>query len=74
VATWSNIPATSKDPMPTEGKKTGDLAYLNEVSPVPLQQAPRHLRGRSPSVWRRAVLFVTAVYVAWRSDPSTGPT
>jgi putative transposase len=34
--------------MLTEWKKTGDLAYLNEVSSVPLQQALRHLQGRSP--------------------------
>ncbi|BBJ47181.1 hypothetical protein SSPO_098990 [Streptomyces antimycoticus] len=37
-----NYNATSA--MLTEWKKTGELAYLNEVSSVPLQQALRHLQ------------------------------
>ncbi|WP_162489388.1 helix-turn-helix domain-containing protein, partial [Streptomyces olivochromogenes] len=31
--------------MLTAWKKTGELAFLNEVSSVPLQQALRHLQG-----------------------------
>ena len=33
--------------MLTEWKRTDDLAFLNEVSSVPLQQALRHLKARS---------------------------
>jgi len=37
----------------TEWKKTDDLAYLNEVSSVPLQQALRHLQGAFAAFWDR---------------------
>ncbi|MFE2491308.1 RNA-guided endonuclease InsQ/TnpB family protein [Streptomyces mirabilis] len=39
---WVNYHQTSA--MLTAWKKTGELAYLNEVSSVPLQQALRHLQ------------------------------
>jgi putative transposase len=37
--------------MLTEWKKTDQLAYLNEVSSVPLQQALRHLQGAFAAFW-----------------------
>jgi putative transposase len=37
----------------TEWKKTEELAFLNEVSCVPLQQALRHLQGAFVSFWEK---------------------
>ncbi|MFK0050278.1 RNA-guided endonuclease InsQ/TnpB family protein [Streptomyces sp. NPDC090741] len=39
--------------MLTEWKKTEELAFLSEVSSVPLQQALRHLQGAFVSFWDR---------------------
>ena len=35
----------------TEWKRTDELAFLNEVSSVPLQQALRHLQGAFAAFW-----------------------
>ena len=40
--------------MLTGWKKTDDLAYLNEVSSVPLQQALRHFQGAFAAFFRQA--------------------
>lgn len=39
--------------MLTEWKRSDDLAYLNEVSSVPLQQALRHLQGAFAAFWEK---------------------
>src|ERR1035441_8395261 len=39
--------------MLTEWKRSGDLAYLNEVSSVPLQQALRHLQSAFARFWEK---------------------
>ncbi|MFG3702427.1 RNA-guided endonuclease InsQ/TnpB family protein, partial [Micromonospora sp. NPDC047620] len=44
-----NYHATSA--MLTAWKKTEDLAFLNEVSSVPLQQTLRHLQGAFVAFW-----------------------
>lgn len=41
----------------TEWKKTGELAYLNEVSSVPLQQALRHLQGAFTNFFGRRAKY-----------------
>ena len=46
-----NYNATSA--MLTAWKKTDDLAYLSEVSSVPLQQCLRHLQGAFVSFWEK---------------------
>jgi putative transposase len=43
--------------MLTEWKKTGELAYLNEVSSVPLQQALRHLQGAFAAFWDKRARY-----------------
>ncbi|WP_232344060.1 hypothetical protein, partial [Actinoplanes awajinensis] len=44
-----NYHATSA--MLTAWKKSEDLAFLNEVSSVPLQQCLRHLQGAFAAFW-----------------------
>ena len=41
----------------TGWKKSGDLAYLNEVSSVPLQQALRHLQGAFAAFWDKRARY-----------------
>jgi putative transposase len=41
----------------TGWKKTEDLAYLNEVSSVPLQQALRHLQGAFAAFWDKRAKY-----------------
>jgi putative transposase len=55
-----NYNATSA--MLTGWKKTGELAYLSEVSSVPLQQALRHLQGAFANFW-----WKRAKYPAFKS-------
>jgi putative transposase len=43
--------------MLTSWKKTGDLAYLGEVSSVPLQQALRHLQGAFTAFWDKRAKY-----------------
>ena len=43
--------------MLTEWKKTDDLAYLNEVSSVPLQQALPHLQGAFAAFWDKRARY-----------------
>lgn len=43
--------------MLTEWKKSEDLAYLAEVSSVPLQQALRHLQGAFVAFWGKRALY-----------------
>ena len=43
--------------MLTAWKKTEDLAYLNEVSSVPLQQALRHLQSAFVSFWEKRAKY-----------------
>ncbi len=43
--------------MLTEWKRSEDLAYLNEVSSVPLQQALRHLQGAFVAFWEKRALY-----------------
>jgi putative transposase len=43
--------------MLTAWKKTDELAYLNEVSSVPLQQALRHLQGAFVAFWERRAKY-----------------
>jgi putative transposase len=43
--------------MLTEWKRTEDLAYLNEVSSVPLQQALRHLQGAFAAFWDKRARY-----------------
>jgi putative transposase len=43
--------------MLTEWKRADDLAYLNEVSSVPLQQALRHLQGAFVAFWDKRALY-----------------
>jgi len=43
--------------MLTGWKRTGDLAYLNEVSSVPLQQALRHLQGAFAAFWDKRARY-----------------
>jgi len=52
-----NYNATSA--MLTAWKKTGDLAYLCEVSSVPLQQALRHLQGAFANFWNKRAKYPT---------------
>src|SRR5215468_1904789 len=52
-----NYNATSA--MLTEWKKTDELAYLNEVSSVPLQQALRHLQVAFTSFFARRARYPT---------------
>jgi len=41
----------------TEWKRSEDLAFLNEVSSVPLQQALRHLQGAFASFWEKRARY-----------------
>lgn len=41
----------------TDWKRRGDLAYLAEVSSVPLQQALRHLQGAFTAFWEKRALY-----------------
>jgi putative transposase len=43
--------------MLTEWKRSGDLAYLGEVSSVPLQQALRHLQGAFSAFWEKRARY-----------------
>ncbi len=43
--------------MLTQWKKTDGLAYLNEVSSVPLQQALRHLQGAFAAFWDKRARY-----------------
>jgi len=43
--------------MLTEWKQTDELAYLNEVSSVPLQQALRHLQGAFAAFWDKRAKY-----------------
>lgn len=43
--------------MLTEWKQSDDLAYLAEVSSVPLQQALRHLQGAFVAFWEKRALY-----------------
>ena len=43
--------------MLTEWKQADDLAYLNEVSSVPLQQALRHLQGAFAAFWDKRARY-----------------
>jgi putative transposase len=43
--------------MLTEWKRSDDLAYLGEVSSVPLQQALRHLQGAFVDFWEKRALY-----------------
>ncbi|WP_354645365.1 RNA-guided endonuclease InsQ/TnpB family protein [Kitasatospora camelliae] len=43
--------------MLTAWKKTEELAYLNDVSSVPLQQALRHLQGAFANFWARRAKY-----------------
>lgn len=43
--------------MLTEWKRTEDLAYLNDVSSVPLQQALRHLQGAFAAFWDKRAKY-----------------
>jgi putative transposase len=43
--------------MLTEWKRADDLAYLNEVSSVPLQQALRHLQGAFAAFWDKRAKY-----------------
>ncbi|WP_431684040.1 RNA-guided endonuclease InsQ/TnpB family protein [Kitasatospora sp. KL5] len=52
-----NYNATSA--MLTEWKKTEELAFLTEVSSVPLQQALRHLQGAFSNFWTRRAKYPT---------------
>lgn len=52
-----NCNATSA--MLTEWKKTEDLAFLAEVSSVPLQQALRHLQGAFSHFWTERAKYPT---------------
>ncbi|MEV7603053.1 transposase [Kitasatospora sp. NPDC089797] len=52
-----NYNATSA--MLTEWKKTEELAFLSEVSSVPLQQALRHLQGAFSNFWTRRAKYPT---------------
>ncbi|WP_043464988.1 RNA-guided endonuclease TnpB family protein [Kitasatospora sp. MBT66] len=45
--------------MLTGWKKTEELAYLNEVSSVPLQQALRHLQGAYTNFWQKRAKYPT---------------
>ncbi|MFJ9694968.1 RNA-guided endonuclease InsQ/TnpB family protein [Kitasatospora sp. NPDC101183] len=45
--------------MLTAWKKTEDLAYLSEVSSVPLQQTLRHLQGAFTNFWARRCSYPT---------------
>jgi putative transposase len=45
--------------MLTAMKKDPDLAYLGEVSSVPLQQALRHLQGAFAAFWEKRALYPT---------------
>jgi putative transposase len=78
-----NYNATSA--MLTAWKKTGELAFLNDVSSVPLQQALRHLqvaftnffakRAKYPSFkskkrWRRSAEYTTSGF-RWRDGRLT---
>ncbi|MBB3099144.1 putative transposase [Actinoplanes campanulatus] len=50
-----NYNATSA--MLTAWKKTGELAFLNEVSSVPLQQALRHLQSAYTAFWEKRARY-----------------
>ncbi|GAA1950137.1 RNA-guided endonuclease InsQ/TnpB family protein [Kitasatospora viridis] len=50
-----NYNATSS--MLTAWKKTEELAFLSEVSSVPLQQALRHLQGAFSNFWQRRAKY-----------------
>ncbi|MFJ9443593.1 RNA-guided endonuclease InsQ/TnpB family protein [Kitasatospora sp. NPDC101235] len=52
-----NYNATSA--MLTAWKKTEELAYLGEVSSVPLQQALRHLQGAFSNFWQKRAKYPT---------------
>ncbi|CAN3979383.1 Mobile element protein [Kitasatospora purpeofusca] len=52
-----NYNATSA--MLTAWKKTEELAYLSEVSSVPLQQALRHLQGAFTNFWQKRAKYPT---------------
>ncbi|MGW3601260.1 helix-turn-helix domain-containing protein [Micromonospora sp. NPDC005161] len=41
----------------TEWKRTEELAYLNEVSSVPLQQALRHLQAGFAAFWNKRARY-----------------
>src|SRR4030088_3660488 len=41
----------------TAWKKTEDLAFLNEVSSVPLQQTLRHLQGAFVAFWEKRARY-----------------
>ncbi|AUG81808.1 transposase [Kitasatospora sp. MMS16-BH015] len=43
--------------MLTQWKKTEDLAYLSEVSSVPLQQTLRHLQGAFTNFWQKRAKY-----------------
>ncbi|MFV2010204.1 MULTISPECIES: RNA-guided endonuclease InsQ/TnpB family protein [unclassified Micromonospora] len=45
--------------MLTAWKKTDDLAFLNDVSCVPLQQALRHLQTASTNLWAKRARYPT---------------
>src|SRR5437879_583164 len=52
-----NYNATSA--MLTAWKKTEELAYLSEVSSVPLQQTLRHLQGAFANFWQKRAKYPT---------------
>ncbi|MFE7525839.1 RNA-guided endonuclease InsQ/TnpB family protein [Kitasatospora sp. NPDC057542] len=52
-----NYNATSA--MLTEWKRTEELAFLSEVSSVPLQQALRHLQGAFSNFWNKRAKYPT---------------
>ncbi|MFC8717211.1 RNA-guided endonuclease InsQ/TnpB family protein [Kitasatospora sp. NPDC057198] len=52
-----NYKATSA--MLTAWKKTEELAYLSEVSSVPLQQSLRHLQGAFANFWQKRAKYPT---------------
>jgi putative transposase len=52
-----NYNATSA--MLTEWKKTEELAYLSQVSSVPLQQTLRHLQGAFANFWNKRAKYPT---------------
>ncbi|MFE2409178.1 RNA-guided endonuclease InsQ/TnpB family protein [Kitasatospora sp. NPDC059408] len=52
-----NYNATSA--MLTQWKKTEELAFLSEVSSVPLQQALRHLQGAFSNFWNKRAKYPT---------------
>jgi transposase len=61
IAMWQSgqrrIGYNDTSAMLTEWKTTDDLAFLGEVSPVPLQQALRHLQKAFIAFWNKHARF-----------------